>query len=368
VSLALIVDIIGDASKLSGELDKSGKEVGGWADGLGGSGVKVAALAGVAGIAAVAIADMTSAAAADRDEQNKLEAAIVAAGAATGDYNALVDDAIAKGQDRAFTDSETRDALQSLVTATGDVSQATDLLTQTQDIARLAGVDLATAADAVAKAQSGQDGALRKLIPGLAKGATATDTIALASKKAAGQADLYAESSAGMGARTSDAFGEISETIGSVFLPVLDAVLPALIPILKSLAQLVQAILPLLIPLIKILAGALGAVASVLVVIVGWLVKLVTWLTKAAGKVGDLLAQLNPLKGFKMPSLPFLSASSAGASAAGAGTRAAPAQLAAAPSGVTVNVYGAVDPEATARQIRRILTGHAIRTGASVGI
>jgi hypothetical protein len=368
VSLALVVDIIGDASKLSSELDKSGKDVGGWAEGIGGSGIKVAALAGAAGIAAVAIADMTSAAAADRDEQNKLELAIRNAGAATGDYNALVDDAIAKGQDRAFTDSETRDALQSLVTATGDVSAATDLLTQTQDIARLAGVDLATAADAVAKAQSGQDGALRKLIPGLAKGATATDTIALASKKAAGQADLYAESSAGMGARTSDAFGEISETIGSVFLPILDAVLPALIPILKALAQLVTAILPLLIPLIKVLAGALGIVANVLVQLVGWLVKLVTWLTRAADKVSSFVAQLNPLKGFKMPSLPFLSASSAGAASAGAGARAAPAAQSSAPGGVTVNVYGAIDPEATARQIRRILSGHAIRTGSGVGI
>ena len=311
-ALDLLVRVVGDASGLTGELDKAGGKVSAFGKSFDVGGIaKVTAFAGAAGIAAGAIIEMTSAAAADRDEQAKLEQAIIAAGAATGDYNAIVDEAIAKGQDRAFSDSETRDALQSLVTATGDVATSTDLLTQAQDIARFAGVDLATAADAVAKAQAGQATQLARLIPGLDKGASAADTLANASKAAAGQADLFANSTEGMSMRAGDSIGELSETIGSVFLPILDAIIPALIPILKALGTLITAILPILTPLIKLLAGALKIVADALVIVVGWLVKLVTWLSTAIGKVGDFLAKLNPLKDIKLPSLPFLSASSA---------------------------------------------------------
>ena len=176
-------------------------------------------MAGAVVAAGAAIVGLTEAAAADRDEQNKLELAVKASGAAHGDWAKQVDDAITAGQDKAFTDSETRAGLEALLTTTGDVTDANKLLEVSQDVARKSGVDLKTAADAVAKAHAGQDGALRKLIPGLAKGKTATDTIAAASKAAAGSADLYAKSSAGMGARASDAFSEIGETIDPCSCP-----------------------------------------------------------------------------------------------------------------------------------------------------
>lgn len=311
-ALDLLVRVIGDTKGLDDVLDKSTGKVNAFGKSFDLGGVaKLGAIAGVAGVAAVAIGDMTAAAAADRDEQAKLEQAVRAAGAATGDYVAQLDAAIAAGQAKAFSDTESRDALQSLVTATGDVALATDQLTIAQDLARFANVDLATAADAVAKANAGQDGALRKLVPGLEKGATATDTLAAASKAAAGQADLYAASAEGMQARAGDSLGELSETIGSVFLPILDAIIPALLPILDAFGQLVKALLPVLIPLIKVLAGALKIVADVLVTVVGWLVKLVDWISQAAAKVGEFLDKLNPLKDFKMPSLPFIGGTSA---------------------------------------------------------
>ena len=359
MSLALVVEILGDASKLSSSLEGAKSEVGGLGSMLGGSAVKIAAVAGVAGIAAGAIISMTEAAAADRDEQNKLTAAIAAATGSTADYTAEVDAAIAAGQDRAFTDSETRDALQSLVTATGDVTTATGLLTQTQDIARLAGVDLASAADAVAKAHVGQDGPLRKLIPGLEKGATATETLAAATKLAAGQADTYATSSAGMGARASDAFGEVAETIGEVFLPILDALLPIVLQLLRLLAQLVKAVLPFLVPILKLVGAALTVVGNVLSVVVGWIIKLVKWLGDAIGMLGKFLDSINPLKGISLPSLPFLSASSSTAAAGRAGTgRAASRGAPAGVGGATVNVYttgDSIDAElAVTRALRRV--------------
>src|SRR4029077_12597413 len=104
-------------------------------------------VAGV-GVAIAAIAGMTQAASEDAAEQAKLEQAITAAGAATATSTDQVNAAIAASQARAFTDTETRDALTSLVTATGSVTEATAELSTAQDIARFANVDLATASDA----------------------------------------------------------------------------------------------------------------------------------------------------------------------------------------------------------------------------
>ena len=119
---------------------------------------------------------------------------------------ASIDAAIEAGAAKAFSDSEVRAGLQDLVTATGSAEEANRLLGPAMDIARLAGVDLETASKALAKAHDGNDAALRKLIPGLEKGKTATDTIAEATKLASGQADIYAKSSEGMGKAGSDAF------------------------------------------------------------------------------------------------------------------------------------------------------------------
>jgi hypothetical protein len=357
VSLALVVDIIGDTSKLAGSLKEGEGALGGIGSTALGTATKVAAVAGVVSIAAVAIGEMTMAAAADRDEQNKLAAAVRAAGAETSTSNAQIEEAIALGQDRAFTDSESRDALQSLVTATGDVTAATSLLSQSQDIARLAGVDLATAADAVAKAQAGQDGPLRKLIPGMQAGATAADTLADATRRAAGQADLYANSSEGMQKRAGDSLGELSETIGSVFLPILDAIIPALLPILKAFGTLVQSLLPLLIPLVKLVGAALKIVADVLVTVVGWLVKLVTWLGNAIGAVGDFLASINPLKNVSLPSLPFLSSSPGGLAGGGVGRGVGAAPFSGSVGAPTIQIFTTGDgieaEQAVVRALRR---------------
>jgi hypothetical protein len=366
VAVGLTVDIKGDTSNLDSALDKSKGNVGGFGSALGGL-VNPATLA-AGGIVAVgaALFEMTKGAAADRDEADHLTQTIIAAGAATGDYTQQVEDAIAAGQDKAFTDSDVRAGLESLVTATGDVEAATHFLNLAEDVARKSHVDLKTASDAVAKAYQGQDGALRKLIPGIAKTNNSVQTLIAVQHAATGQADLFAKSSEGMGMRASDAFSEIGETIGGAFLPVMDEVLPALLPVIKQFAQLISTILPLLIPLVKVLASALGLVAKVLSTLVGWLVKLVTWLSNAIGKLGAFLDKINPLKGIKLPSLPFLNASAAGAPA-GASTRGARSSGGTS-SGLTVNVYGALDPEATARQIRRILEGHAARTGSGVAI
>lgn len=355
--LGLTVEIRGDPKGLDSALGKSESSVGGFGASIGGSALKVAAFAGVAATAAVAVAGMTEAAVEDQAQQVKLAAAIAAATGSTADHTAEVEAAIAAGQELAFTDSETRDAIQSLVTSTGDLSSATALLSTAQDVARFAGVDLATAADAVAKANEGQDGALRKMLPGLEAGATATDTLANAQKLAAGQAAAYGSTTAASQAKAADAIAELGETIGSALLPALDAILPALTPMIKSLGTLVSAILPLLIPLLKLLGVVLGAVATALTTVVGWLVQLVTWLKQGIQFVGDLLGKLGPLRdlGNIVGGIVGGGSRSAAVAASGALRGVTPQSSGSSGGGVTINITATGDSLATEAAVTRAL-------------
>lgn len=269
MSVGLVVEIIGDAAKLSSGFDKGLGQVEGKAKGasgaIGGLNLKTAALAGVVGIAGAGLLELTKAAGDDAAEQARLEASIKASGAATGDWAAITDGAIKSAQDKAFSDTQAREALISLTTATGDATEAAALMGPAMDIARFANVDLATAADAVAKAHAGSDGALRKLLPGLEKGKTATDTLAAATAQAAGQADTYAASSAGMGEKGSQAFDELGESVGGVFLPVLQALQPLMLElaaVLQSVATFAgenQTIVLALVGAVGLLAGGILA-------------------------------------------------------------------------------------------------------------
>jgi hypothetical protein len=343
------VAITGDATGLKGAVDDAKTGVGG----LGGAMNALPMVAVAAGAVAVgaAIMDMTQAAAEDRAEQEKLNQVYVAAGAATGDYTAAIQGAIDAGAEKAFSDSEVRAGLQSLIVATGDAAKANELLGPAMDIARLSGVDLETASKALAKAHDGNDAALRKLIPGLEKGATAADTIAEATKLASGQADLYAKSSEGMGKQSSDAFAEIGETIGAAFLPVMDAIVPALIPILKLLGELIKELLPLLTPVINIIVGALKIFIGVLTTLIGVIKDVLSWIGDMVKKVQDAAnfigsIDLNPFAAsaggaaFAVEAMGRSGRSGGSARSGGGGT--------------TVNVQMmSADPEQVVRAIRR---------------
>lgn len=383
--LEVVTKFVADTGGLEAGAEKAKGALGG----IGPAGLLAgAAVVAGAGVAIAALVDMTKAAAEDEAGQAKLEAAIVSAGAATGDYKKQVDDAIAAGQAKAFTDDQTRDALQSLVTATGDVGTATAELTTAQDIARFAGVDLATAADAVAKAHAGNDGALRKLIPGLEKGATAQDTLAAAQTAAAGQADEYAKTTEGSLAIAGDSFSELGETIGKAFLPLLKAIIPPLTKIIGALGTLIEAVLPVVTPLITILGEVIGVVITdallpIVDIITKLIAKLLTGLKPAlapmeqifkdVGKaiggvvdfirdlldfigraidaVGRLLDKLNPLKGFQLPSLPFSLGAPMVAGGLGASSRGASPRAAGGGGTVIVNVYGG-DPRRITAAVR----------------
>src|SRR5262249_43257521 len=131
----------------------------------------------------------------------------------------------------------------------------------------------------------------------------------------------------------------------------------------------ISALLPVLIPLVKLLAGALGVLARGIVGVVNVLIRMVGWLQDAVAWVQRLL---NKIPQIHIPDihLPFISSSAAGVAAGrpGVGARSlgAPSGFgspSASSAGVVVNVYGAIDPEGTARAVRRVLAGSAMRTG-----
>lgn len=318
-----------------------------------------AAAAGVA--VADALIGMTEAAAADRAEQEKLNTLYENATGVTGDYTTAIDAAIKAGAEKAFSDSEVREGLSGLITATGDADEANKLLAKAMDISRAAGVPLAQASDAVSKAYAGNDAALRKLFPGMTKQASAADTLTEATKLSQGAADDYSKSAEGMGKRGSDAFSELGETIGSAFLPILDEVMPLMGPIVDILGELIGAVLPLLGPAVRIVVAALRIFLNVLRLIIdgikgviGFIQDMVNRVRDAANFIGSV--DLNPFSaggggGGGTPEMAGYSRSGRSSGNAGGG-------------GVVINITG--DPISIERAVLESLRRYTRRTGQEI--
>ena len=341
----IAVAIIGNADKLNQALDDSAGKVKGFSGGLGSIAGPLALAGGVA-VAASAVIDMTKAAADDAAEQARLESAISATGAAVGDWEQQTQDAISAGQALAFTDTEIRNAMVPLVGATGDVAEASDLLTTAQDLARLKGIDLATAADAVAKAQQGSGTQLARMIGLSGQGLSSTELLAEAQRRAAGQAETYAGTTAGGLAKMQIMFSEVGETVGSAFLPVLEELLPVLMPIIEQFAELVKKLLPVLIPLLKLSIIPLKLLAKAISAVLDFLEPLLDGLATAIDLFSD-----------------FIGGSEDAAKAGGSAPKAGPTAFGAQAAPVMVTVNTGADPDAVVRSIRK----YAASNGGSMG-
>jgi hypothetical protein len=319
------------------------------------------AVVAAAGVAISAIADWTQAAIDDAAEQDALALAIENAGAATATSTAQVEAAIAAGQERAFTDSQTREALTGLIGATGDVASATELLSTAQDVARLSGVDLQTATDAVRKAYDGNGAQLAKLTDQQTKGLTSTEILTNAQKLAAGQADLYGESTKGAMEKSQIAMDEATESIGSAFIPIVEAIVPALVPVLEAIAMLVNELLPLLRPVIdvavagiKILVEVLKTVIGILHDVIAAVKSVIDWIGQMAdiarNAVATVQGAIDAVNPFSVEG--SASVNSLGAMALDAAPRASGGGGGGGGSTVNVQVMSA-DPEQVVRAIRR---------------
>lgn len=296
---ALTVQVKGDTTGLASELDKSGAAVSTWSGKMATAHPSITKVGAAVKTVVPAVTDMTKAAKDDALAQDALYQAVQNSGSAVGDYQQQLDDAVAAGQKLAFTDDEVRTALKQLVPVTGSVDEAVAQLGTAMDLARSKNTSLAVAVGALAKANEGALGPLERFGVVMDEGATGADAIAAATTLAAGQAEAFAKSSEGMSTVAQTAFGELKETIGSVFLPVLQELGPALMPLLEALAELTTAILPLLVPLVGLLADAMGIVGRIVTdVVVPIIDKLVELAGDLQGKLQELIDKvLTPIQG-----------------------------------------------------------------------
>lgn len=168
-----------------------------------------------------------------------------------------------QGKTKGIADDELRPALQSLATATGDVDKAQKLAALAMDISASRGVPVATAADAIAKAYSGQTLALGKMVPGMDRTILKSGDFAKVQGEVArivgGQAAVAADTAAGKQAKLTVAISETTEGIGAALLPAFSALLGILQPVAEWLQTNADKLGPLFIATMAF-AGAVVAV------------------------------------------------------------------------------------------------------------
>ena len=123
-----------------------------------------------------------------------------------------------------FQNDAVVESLTVLERATGSINKSIALQGLTADIARAKNISSAAAAGVVGKVFGGQETALRRAVPGLAKHAHGMDLIRLAQAKMAGQAAAGTTATERFGATLHDT----EEIIGTALLPTLNKTIEAL--------------------------------------------------------------------------------------------------------------------------------------------
>lgn len=291
-----------------GDLKSTGSGLGGVLGGIGGALTSLPALIGGAGVTAAFIG-MATAAAEDEAAQRRLLTAIQANDTAWDGLTGKLDTAIEKGQSLGFGDDAVRDSLTTLVTSTKDAGEATRLNGLAMDFARLKGIPLADAAALIGKVHDGNIGILSRYGIEVGKGATVTEALAAMQAAAAGQAEAYGATTAGQMDTLGIKFGELGESVGAIFLPVLtgavqvlnDVVVPAISSAIEMVAPLMTSIGNALKP-VGDLFGALftggtdakGAVDGFGQAIAGIGPKIAEWLKGLLQGIGEAIGQIVP--------------------------------------------------------------------------
>lgn len=243
-SRTLKLSILADVDDLKKKLDVGSKEV----EGFGGQIEKFGKIAAAAFAAAAAAAaayagklaiEGVKAAIEDEAAQKRLATALTNVTGATEDQIAAVEAQIAKQSlATGVADDKLRPALQRLATSTGDVKKSQDLLNLALDISAAKGISVETAANALAKAYDGNNGALARLGVGLSaaevKALGFEGTVKQLSETFGGAATVQANTLEGQIARLKVGFDEAKEAIGTRLLPIvrqlLDYFVNTLIP------------------------------------------------------------------------------------------------------------------------------------------
>ena len=158
-----------------------------------------------------------------------------------------IDKYIEKQTNAGFTVDETTASLAQLVTATGDVAKAQEFQQAAMDLARLKGISLADATDAMTKIEAGRFRGLANLGIVLEKGATVTDALTAVQRVAAGQSEAYGSTVQGAMSKINAKFDDAMTKIGEGLMPVLaalagffaDVVIPVMERVIGVISRLI---------------------------------------------------------------------------------------------------------------------------------
>ena len=217
-----------------------------------------AALGGLAAAAGVSVA----AAAEDAAQQAELARQLEATTGATDKQIAAVEKYIAETElAAAVTDSELRPAFANLVRATGDVTQAQELMSLALDVAAGTGKDLQTVTEALQEATMGEVGPLKELDRSLTdmigSGASADEVMGKLADTFGGAAAESTETVEGKFKLMKIQLDNTKESIGKALLPVLETLLPYLEGMATWISENTE--------LILIIGGVVGTFAGVIV-------------------------------------------------------------------------------------------------------
>lgn len=304
-------------------------------------------LLAAAGGAILALGGTLREAAQDADQTVLLADALTRVAGATEEVNEAVSDwitntSIASG----VADSDLRPALLRLATVTGEVEAAQKLLTLAMDISAQTGAPLESVSKALGKAYKGQVTPLGKLT-GLTF--TAGDNAGawsrnqkLLNDKFGGAAQKKADTYTGTVDRLGVAFSEVVENLGTSLLPLLEDFADYLSSPegKRDMAAFIKAT--------ENLGKTLGTIGDSL-----------DDIRRAADSMPDWLREVL-IKGFTNP----IWNPGGWTNVPGLGNRATSQRMSAsAYGGPTIVVQGAVDPQATARTVQRMVQRADVRAG-----
>ena len=228
------------------------------------SALKVGAV--VAATAVVGVLGAATAAAAEHEASvAKLEQAYKNAGVSTAGMNDSLEEIDASSRKTGQSTEDNIAAYTKLVTVTKDTAKAHEELGIAQDLAAYKGVSVATAADAIIKANEGNTRALKEM--GIAttdaagKQLSHTAIMQKLTDAVHGQAAAFGQTASGEMARYKESIDQAKVAIGEALLPALKSLLGMLQPVFTWLANN-QKLIQKLAPVVAALAGVILAVAA----------------------------------------------------------------------------------------------------------
>lgn len=241
----LSIEILGDAKGVSKAFGQAEQDAEGFGKKMGGvaktAGIAFLGIGGAAVGAGVVLSKWASDAAADAAEQSLMEKQIKLAGGTDAVIEAFNKQIDAGMKLKGFTDTELRDSYAQAFAQSKDMATANADVALAMDIARKAGVPLGTALDAVTKAHNGQTTALGKMLPeygALIKNAgSSAEALELVRGATAGMSDEFANTAQGRMERAKMQFGELKETVGAAFIPVMEAIIPVVSNVMTWLGE-----------------------------------------------------------------------------------------------------------------------------------